>query len=290
MIEKCPTIGETIKNAAQYLASAGIDEARQDAQILMGHVRGQDRIALIANSRASLTHTELRCFQTLIERRAKREPTAQILGTKEFWSLDFVIDSSVLCPRPETEGLVEAALDGLASQRQGKGSSLRMLDLGTGSGCLLLALLSEYERAFGLGVDVSARALSIAKTNSERLGLAARSHWLCGSWGAALEGCFDLIVSNPPYIARRDADSLAPEVKDYEPEAALFAGDDGLGAYRAMAGDLHRLLAPFGVACLEIGFGQASEVEGILAHAGLETIEKRPDLAGIDRCLVLARS
>jgi len=290
MDNESQSLREAVKNAVRRLVSAGIDEARQDAWILMAHVRGQDRVTLIADALAPLLPAEQERFQALIERRVLREPVAQIIGMKEFWSLNFEISPNVLCPRPETEGLVEAALERLAMRRQLDHPSIRILDLGTGSGCLLLTLLKECSAASGLGVDISAGALAVAKSNGERLGLASRSHWLCSHWGTALEGSFDLIVSNPPYIARRDATSLAPEVRNYEPEEALFAGEDGLDAYRLMAGDIHRLMTPDGIACLEIGFGQASDIEDILARAGLETLERRQDLAGIDRCLVLAHA
>ena len=290
MSEDGSTIRDVINDAIRRLRLAGIEEARQDAWLLMGWVRKQDRAALFADAFEQLSPAHHRRFLDLIERRAQREPTAQILGMKEFWSLDFRIDSNVLCPRPETECLVETALELLAARGRIQDQPLRILDLGTGSGCLLLALLKECPMATGLGIDVSPSALEIARLNGASLGLASRASWLCGYWGASLEGGFDVIVSNPPYIASSAAGDLAPEVRDFEPERALFAGEDGLDAYRSMAPDLRRLVMPDGIVCLEVGFGQASDVSAILADAGLETIDTRRDLAGIDRCLVLRRA
>jgi release factor glutamine methyltransferase len=290
MSEDGATIRDVINDAIRRLRLAGVDEARQDAWLLMGHVREQDRAALLADAFEQLSPEDDRRFRDLVDRRVQREPTAQILGMKEFWSLDFRIDSNVLCPRPETETLVEAAIELLTTRGRIQDQALDILDLGTGSGCLLLALLMECPMATGLGIDVSSSALEIARLNSSSLGLASRANWLCGHWGACLAGGFDVIVSNPPYIATVAADDLAPEVREFEPEGALFAGGDGLDAYRSMAPDLRRLVMPDGIVCLEVGFGQASDVRAILADAGLETIDTRQDLAGIDRCLVLRRA
>jgi release factor glutamine methyltransferase len=195
-----------------------------------------------------------------------------------------VISADVLCPRPDSETLIEAAL---AEARRRNGVR-RILDLGVGSGCLLLSLLHELAEAWGVGADASERALAIARVNAERLGLAAKTAWVCGDWGRALVGPFDLIVGNPPYIPIGDCLRLTPEVRGFEPAAALFAGSDGLDAYRAMAEDLRRLLAPDGFLCLEVGFGQASRAASIMAEAGLRPIGATRDLAGVERCLTFA--
>lgn len=278
-----------MERAASRLKSAGVDEARKDAWLLLGHVRHQDRATLLAGAFDELRLDELRRYQKVVTRRAHREPLAQIVGRKEFWSLDFRITSDVLCPRPDSECLIEAILARAREKSLARRDAHRVLDLGTGSGCLLLALLSEFPAACGIGVDVSGRALSIARSNGERLNLADRAHWLCASWGAALDGGFDVIVSNPPYIAANDAPALEPEIRRYEPQAALFAGEDGLDAYRSLAGDLDRLLTPGGFACLEIGFDQAGPVDALLRDAGLNVVGRRQDLAGIDRCLIVER-
>lgn len=283
-------IRDAIRDAVRRLVAAGVEDARQDTWLLMGHVRKQGRAALMADAFMMLPPSELQRFRSLVERRVRREPVAQIIGIKEFWSLDFNIDSHVLCPRPDTECLIEAVLHERASLEKVRPTGRRMLDLGTGSGCLLIVLLKEWPDAFGLGVDVSGRALAVAKANAEKHGVADRAAWLCANWGRALDTQFDLIVSNPPYIAMRDAADLAPEVRDHEPKRALFAGADGLDAYRTMADDVSRLLAPGGLACLEIGMGQADAVATLFENAGLTLIVRRRDLAGIERCLVLTRT
>jgi release factor glutamine methyltransferase len=192
------------------------------------------------------------------------------------------VSPAVLIPRPDSETVVEAALS-LIGDRSAR---LRLLDLGTGSGCLLLALLSELRGATGLGTDASEAALALARANATRLGLAPRAAFGCGHWGQALAGPFDLIVSNPPYVAQADWAALQPEIREFEPRAALLAGLDGLAAYRELAPDLARLLAPDGSACLEIGAGQADAVATILHSCGLRLAGRRRDLAGIERCLV----
>lgn len=280
-------IRDVVEQAANRLRAAGVDDARQDAWLLLAHIRKQDRATLLAHVRDALEADDQRAFQRLVDRRARREPLAQIVGRKEFWSLDFRISADVLCPRPDSECLIEAALAEVDKRCRSSERAPRILDLGTGSGCLLLALLSEWSAADGVGVDVSSRALAIARSNGESLDLAGRAQWLCANWGAALRGCFDLIVSNPPYIARNETPRLEPEVRQFEPETALFAGEDGLDAYRSLAGDLRRLLAPDGFACLEVGFDQADSVEALLKDAGLRTTGRRQDLAGIDRCLIV---
>jgi len=207
---------------------------------------------------------------------------AYILGEREFWSLPLFVGPGVLVPRPETETLVEAALEAFPDRRV----PLGILDLGTGSGCLLLALLREYPNASGVGVDRSAEALAHATLNARRHGLADRAHLVHGDWGRGLAGPFELIVANPPYVASGELTELAPEVARYEPRAALDGGADGLDAYRAILPDLPRLLAPAGVACLEIGAGQATALAALAEVAGFR-VAVRPDLAGIPRCLVL---
>jgi len=265
-------IREVIEQAKRHLASAGIDDARQEAWLLLAHIRRQDRATLLAHALDDLGQDDWRGFQQLVERRAAREPLAQIVGRKEFWSLDFRVTSDVLCPRPDSETLIEAALAEIRRRSKANDWVGHILDLGTGSGCLLLSLLSEMPGASGVGVDVSMQALSIARSNSQALCLADRAAWLCGDWGTALDGRFDVIISNPP--------------RRFEPETALIGGEDGLDAYRSLGHDLSRLLAPNGLVFLEIGAGQAEAVERLLAASGFRTIDRRRDFAGIDRCLI----
>jgi release factor glutamine methyltransferase len=215
-----------------------------------------------------------------VRRRAAGEPLSRLRGAREFWSLDFALSPETLDPRPESETLVAAALDAVPD----RAARLRLLDLGTGTGCLLLALLSELPNAWGLGIDRAAGAAATARANAVALGLASRAAFIVGDWGEALRGGFDFVVSNPPYIPSADIPALAPEVR-HDPLRALDGGPDGLDAYRALAPDLARLLR--GTALIELGAGQAPAAARIMRTAGLDVRGTRPDLAGIDRCLVL---
>ncbi|MEL6962956.1 MAG: peptide chain release factor N(5)-glutamine methyltransferase [Pseudomonadota bacterium] len=280
-----------VGKAIQRLGAAGVDQPRMDAWLLLAHLRSVDRATLLAHARDPLDENDRLSFQALVDRRAAREPLAHIIGRREFWSLDLQITADVLCPRPDSECLVDAALHEIRQSTKGHQREWngRILDLGVGSGCLLLALLSELPAAWGVGVDISQQALSVARSNGEMLGLGKQVSWLCCDWGTSLEGRFDLIVSNPPYITDREASDLAPEIRNFEPATALFAGEDGLDAYRALRSDLERLLAPRGRICLEIGHGQAVAVEALFLQAGVRSIRRQQDLAGVDRCLVLTR-
>jgi release factor glutamine methyltransferase len=272
-----------VADLAEALAAAGIENARSEAWLLLSAATGRSRAELVAGVLDGLSPAEEERLAALAARRLTREPIAYILGEREFWSLPFQVSPAVLVPRPESETVVEAALAGIAN----RGAPLRILDLGTGSGCLLLALLSELPRARGLGIDCSAAALAVARGNAERLGLGDRAELREGDWGRGLTERFDLIVSNPPYVARVDAPGLPPEVRGFEPEGALFAGEDGLAAYQALAPDCARLLASDGVACMEIGQGQGGPVAEILSGHGLRLVASRRDLAGTLRCLVV---
>jgi len=273
---------QRVVELAARLAAAGIEDARSEAWLLLAIATGRSRAELVAGAQAPLDAVEEERLEALAARRLAREPMAYIVGEREFWSLPLQVGPAVLVPRPESETVVEAAL----AEVRDRSAPLRILDLGTGSGCLLLALLSELPHASGLGVDRSAEALVIAVHNAARLGLAGRAAFCEGDWGRGLAGPFDLIVSNPPYVARADAASLAPEVRAFEPEEALFAGPDGLCAYRALAPDCVRLLAKDGPTCLEIGQGQGAAVAEIMGGHGLRLVASRPDLAGIERCLI----
>ncbi|MSO75191.1 MAG: peptide chain release factor N(5)-glutamine methyltransferase [Alphaproteobacteria bacterium] len=279
------TIEGLLGGATRVLATAGIEAARAEARLLLAHVLGFPREALLRDSRQPVERASAYRFEALIERRKRREPIAYLTGTREFWSLGFDVTPATLIPRPESETLVEAALERIGP-REG---AYRVLDLGTGTGCLLLALLSELPGACGVGVDLSKEALDIAQGNARRLDLAARVAFRCGSWGEGLDERFDLIVSNPPYIAESEAPTLPPDVASYEPKGALFGGPDGLSAYRALAPDLARLLTPEGIAVIELGAGAAAAVSAVLAAAGLAEIARRRDLAGIVRCSLWRR-
>jgi release factor glutamine methyltransferase len=221
-------------------------------------------------------------LEPLVARREAREPLALILGRREFWSLDFAVSPATLIPRPESETLVEAAVAAFA----GRAPPRRVLDLGTGTGCLLLAVLSEFPIAFGVGVDRSAAAAALAARNAAALHLADRARFACGDWADALNARFDLVLCNPPYIRTEDLGGLMPEVTCYEPGAALDGGADGFAAWRRLLPALPRILTEDGVAVLELGAGQAETATGLARQGGF-TAELRPDLAGIQRALVL---
>ena len=210
---------------------------------------------------------------------------ARLLGWREFWGLEFALSPDTLVPRPDTETLVEAVL----AVRPDRAAPLLIADLGTGSGALLAALLSEYPRARGVGTDVSAAALAVAQANLARLSLAARARFVVSDWGGALGGGFDVVVVNPPYIPSADIAGLDPEVRDHEPRRALDGGPDGLCAYRRIVADLPRLLAPGGTAVLELGIAQHAAVGDLALAAGLSALEIVADLGGAPRALVAAR-
>ena len=275
-------VGETLRQAAETLTTAGLETPRLDARCLLGHVLNKDPATLFGYRDDVLSSESFYRFGELLTRRLDREPVSRILATKEFWSLSFDLEDSVLDPRPDSETLVEAVLSTIADRT----APLRVLDLGTGSGCLIAALLCELPQAIGIGVDIDPAALRVARGNLTRNGLVDRAQFLCGNWGQALGGRFDIVVVNPPYIPSGEIKSLAPEVINHDPHRALFAGLDGLEAYRNFLPGLHGLLGPRGLAALEIGHGQAAAVTSLLSDWGFTSIECRQDLAGVDRCLL----
>jgi release factor glutamine methyltransferase len=273
------------RQLARKFRDRGLDAPGLDARIILGHALGLDRTALAAHSDRVLTPEEAAGIAELSARRLGREPIARILGRKEFWGLPFKVNTDTLVPRPETETVVEATLSSLDDRRKARGLSI--VDLGTGSGALLLALLSEIEGAFGVGTDISFAALLCARENAAALGLSARASFVVCNYGAGLGGSADILVSNPPYIACGDIAGLKPEVRDFDPRGALDGGPDGLDGYRAIASDVRRLLAPGGVLALELGQGQLGTVTSIFAPVGLEPVTTRYDLSGIARALVM---
>lgn len=281
-----PTVRETLAAAARTLDAAGVPRPRREAEVLLGHLLGVGREVVFGHPERPLGAAGEGALAAAVARRAGREPTAYILGEREFWSLSFRVGPDTLIPRPDSETVVEAALAEVKDRR----APLELLDLGTGCGCLLLALLSELGAARGVGVDLEGGALAVARLNAIRLGLAARARFVRGDWGRALCGRFDLIVANPPYVGTREFACLSPEIGEFEPRVALDGGDDGLASYRALASDIARLLAPGGVAVLEIGAGQAEAVAAIMAVNGMRPAGQRRDLAGITRCVILRPS
>ena len=268
----------------QAFRQANLDSPEADARLLLGHALHLDRSGLMSEANRMLEAREVDAVSALAARRLKHEPVARIFGAKEFWSLTLDISEAVLVPRPDTETVVEAALDfvGRAGQRLEK---LRVLDIGTGSGALLLALLSELPNAIGTATDISAPALAIARANAERHGLGGRCSFVACDMAAPLQGPFDLIISNPPYIAHDEIATLVPEVRNYDPAIALDGGPTGLDGYRAIAAEAGRLLAPDGRIIVELGAGQEAAVRALFTKAGLQVGAARNDLAGIPRAL-----
>jgi release factor glutamine methyltransferase len=278
------SVSEATRRIAQSFRLAGVESPEVDARALLGHALRLDRAKLLSQSDRTLEAREIDAVSALAARRLKREPVARILGVKEFWSLTLQLSSDVLDPRPDTETVVDAALDFVVHNglRQEK---LRILDIGTGSGALLLALLSELPNAVGTATDISPAALAVARANAERNGLAARCNFVVCNIADGVAGPFDLIVSNPPYIPHGEIASLDPEVRDYDPMIALDGGADGLDIYRAIARETRRLLAPGGRLFVELGAGQEPAVAALFTNVGLTVAGARADLAGIPRSL-----
>jgi release factor glutamine methyltransferase len=278
------SVSEALHQLTKSFRMGGIEESDADARVLVSHALHLDRARLIAQSDRILEAREVTVISALAARRMQHEPVSRILGQKEFWSLPMSVTPDVLVPRPETETVVEAALDfvvrgGLRLEK------LRVLDIGTGTGALLLALLNELPNAIGTGTDVSSAALHVARANAARCRLDPRCNFVVCNIAAGVEGPFDLIVSNPPYIAHDEIETLAPEVRDYDPRIALDGGRDGLDAYRHIASDAKRILAPGGRLFVELGAGQDGLVRALFTKAGLAPGDPRRDLAGIPRVL-----
>jgi len=282
-------VGQAVQTLADRFHRAGIESARLDARLLVAHVLGISPQQVFGYPENHLTADEVSSLEQVSKRRADREPLARITGEKEFWSLTFHISDETLIPRPETETLIDAVLERFPDKSQ----PLRILDLGTGSGCLLVSLLHELTGASGVGVDISEPALQTARTNARHLGVENRSRFVQNDWGRSLgrkcSGQFDIIVSNPPYIVTATIDRLQREVSAYEPRQALAGGEDGLEAYRKLIPDVCSLLGGNGFLALEIGIGQATDVQALGITEGLTPAGCRQDLAGIDRCVLFDR-
>jgi release factor glutamine methyltransferase len=267
---------------ARRFREAGLDTPDLDARLLVGHVLGLDHSGLVRESERPLGPRPLAAIDALAARRLAGEPVARILGVKEFWGLPFVVTPAALVPRPETETVVETALARLdaAGVRE---RPLRIVDLGTGSGAILLALLHQLPQASGIGTDCSVAAIETARENARRLDLAPRAAFVACDFAAALGGGFDLVVANPPYIASAEIATLPREVRNFDPIVALDGGADGLAAYHAIVADAGRLLAPGAFLVMEVGAGQSNAVVALAKAAGLAATDATPDLAGIPR-------
>lgn len=270
--------GAEFQAAAARLRAAGIEQPEREARLLLAHALGRPADSLIGGNIPVPAG-----FGALVERRERHEPLALIVGRREFWSLTLAVSPATLIPRPESETLIEAALAAFPERREVR----RILDLGTGTGALLLALLSEFPEAFGVGIDRVEAAAALAATNARTLGLGRRAAFFTGDWAAAIGGRFELVVANPPYVEREAIGELMPEVALYEPRSALDGGPDGAQGFRAIFPELPRLLAAGGIGIVEIGAGTAAARLALARQAGLEVGEVRADLSGIPRALRL---
>ena len=279
------TLGSVITEAASALSAAGFDDPRRLARWLAAGALNISLAEALSDAERALTTEQLRRISTVLSRVIAHEPLSRVLGRREFWGLEFHLSIDTLDPRPDTETVIEAAL----RQFPDRDAPLRVLDLGTGTGCILLAFLSEFPKASGFGVDIAASAATTARRNAIALGVADRANFLVGDWGSAVSGGFDLIVSNPPYIATASLADLSREITLFDPYRALNGGADGLNAYRVLVVDLSRLLKPRGIFAGEIGLGQTGVVKEILRMNGLVIEGCERDLAGIPRCVVARR-
>ena len=272
------TVADTLTRATMMLTAAGIDGPERDARVLLAHVMEVEQSALIARMNDTLPQSVLYGMDRVIAVRSLHQPVSHITGKRGFWNHEFMVNSDVLDPRPDTETLVAAALEQPFDT---------VLDLGTGSGAIILSLLAERPQAMGVATDISAKALDVARRNAGRIGVADRVQFTESNWFAAINGQFDLIVSNPPYISASEMEGLAPEVRDWEPHLALTPGGDGLSAYHALAAGLQVHLAPKGRAFFEIGYRQAADVKDIFMNAGFTQLAVLPDMSGHDRVIAL---
>lgn len=268
------------------LKDSGIDSPELDARLLIGAALHLDHTGLASHSARQITPAESDIIESFAQRRMAHEPIARILGHKEFWGLDLRLSKATLVPRPDTETVVEAALEFIRSNPM-LGRQIRIADIGTGSGAILLALLSELNGSVGTGTDISCEALATAESNAQQLGIADRASFVQCNYAAALSGSFDLIVSNPPYIRSLDIQTLDPDVRDNDPHLALDGGPDGLDAYRAIVPQAAKLLAPGGGLIVEVGYDQSGQVSQMMQAAGL-TLSRpvRVDLGGIPRAVI----
>ena len=283
-LEASTARSEALASVVETFQIAGIENPSREARLSLCAASGVSQVALITAPDEALG-SAARTVREFAMRRAAGEPLSRIIGKREFWGLSLAISPHVLDPRPETETIVEAALSILSDRRE---DPLRILDLGVGSGALLCALLTEFGSARGVGVDISADAADVARGNLQACGLSLRSGIRVGDWTSGLEGRFDLIVSNPPYIPTADLARLPREVRDFDPWLALDGGIDGLAAYRRILPEARRLLAPGGWLLTELGAGQATDVSAVANACGFTDVRTYQDLAGVDR-LVAAR-
>jgi release factor glutamine methyltransferase len=279
-----PTVHSLHSEARRQLQVAGCDSPALDARIFVKKVFGLTDTDLIAGEDREATAAEMAVLAAMMQRRLSGEPVSRILGQKEFWGLTFTVTPAVLDPRPDTETIVQAAVMEMQAV-----PPKTILDLGTGSGCLVISLLKEFPEARGTAVDVSAEALAVAKMNAESLGVADRITFIHGAWFDKVTESYDLIVSNPPYIPLKDIESLSPEVRNHDPILALTGGDDGYDAYRIIVKEIKNHLNPGGLCYLETGFDQGENVARLAGESNLSVRRIIPDLSGIPRAVEITR-
>lgn len=282
LVSDALTLGRLLDRSAARLAAAGIAAPRHEARLILALALGIEPATVLGWPERLVEPERATAAEALIGRRAAGEPVSRLRGKREFWSLDFALSPETLDPRPESETLVAAALADIGD----RSARLRIVDFGTGTGCLLLALLSELRNATGLGIDISPGAVAAARANAAALGLAGRAAFEIGGWATRIDGQADVILANPPYIPTSEIGRLPLEVRSFDPRAALDGGPDGLSAYRPLGAAIRGLLGPAGKAYIEIGARQGLQVRRVLGEAGLKVKAVRCDLAGIERCVV----
>lgn len=278
-------VDQAVAWAETLLAEAGIDGPRLDARLLVGHVLGFAPLQILSRSDQVLTLAQRDDLAHLVELRAQRRPMSHILGKRGFWTLDLAVTPDTLDPRPDTECLIQAVLDRIDDRQ----APLRLVDFGTGTGAILLALLSELPNAQGVGVDISPAALDVARRNAQTNDLHGRASFCQGNWAEGLDGPFDVALSNPPYIPDGDIDGLEPEVARFEPRLALAGGADGLDCYRLLVPQMARIMVPGGLVGVELGAGQDQDVADLLTQGGFDQVSRHRDLGGIIRAVLAKR-
>ncbi|WP_417433143.1 peptide chain release factor N(5)-glutamine methyltransferase [Kiloniella sp.] len=276
------TIADCLKLGNEQLTAAEIENPRLDVRLLLAEALSVDTSYLFGYPEKRLNDGQFGHFQAMINRRLKREPVSKIIGRKEFWSLEFKVSRDTLDPRPDSETLIEAVLESLVDKTE----AIKILDLGTGTGCLLLTLLSELQGAKGLGIDISDRALAIAKDNAEALGLSDRVAFQLGNWCDGVKDSWDIIISNPPYIGEGEKKALSPEVLNYDPALALFAENNGMKDYQTFIPQAASILKNNGMLVVEAGHTQAEAINALMSDAGLMVYPAKKDLGGIARACI----
>ena len=276
------TLAEAVDEVEKILCNSQIQNHRAESRLLIEHVTGVPRSRIVGFPDIKLDENIWNGILSLANRRAQHEPIAYLTGEKEFWSNSFIVSSETLIPRPDSEVLIDSVLDFIKDHE----ASMRILDLGSGSGCLLGALLREFKNSYGIGIEINEGASSIARQNMAKLGFSTRSAIMVGDWGQSIDGDFDIIVCNPPYIPSQDIETLDLCIKQFEPRVAIDGGEDGLAAYRILSQQLPLLLKPSGVAAVEFGIEQCKAVIQLFENADLIICQISHDLASQERCLL----